>query len=203
MLKDLSTLETFNNSSKKFSFIHIPKTGGSSIQKLMENSNNKVRLHDHFSYTYKKSIDNDPNIKFTIVRNPYDRLVSAFHYLKKGGANNKTDLEFQKKLEKFHSFKDFINNFDNKLMYDIFHFVPQYEYIVFNNNLMIDNILHLENINNEFKNFCLKYNLGEIIFPNTNKSSHENYTIYIKDKNIRDKIYKLYEKDFNLLNYSY
>lgn len=205
MLKDLNTLETFSNSNYNFSFIHIPKTGGSSIQKIINNSTKKIKLYDHSSYQNwaKNKIIKDPNIKFTIVRNPYDRLVSAYFYLKDGGANNELDLGYKKKLDKFNSFENFIENLDYNLIYDILHFVPQHEYIVYQNNIIIDNIIHLENLNVEFENFSKKYNLENISVPFTNKSKHENFENYIEKYSIREKIYKLYEKDFNLLNYSY
>ena len=73
------------NDKYKIIFIHIPKNAGISIEEalfdkkighksiLQFESHNLKKYHEYF--------------KFTVVRNPYDRLVSAFHFLKKGGRN--------------------------------------------------------------------------------------------------------------------
>ncbi|MFO1209250.1 MAG: sulfotransferase family 2 domain-containing protein [Amaricoccus sp.] len=64
-------------------FVHVPKCGGSSIEAQWGFS------HAHRSAVYFRAAD--PAFfarawKFSIVRNPYDRLVSAFHYLKSGAS---------------------------------------------------------------------------------------------------------------------
>jgi hypothetical protein len=68
-------------------FVHVPKCGGSSIEAQMGFD------HAHRSAIYFRAADPDffaRAFKFSIVRNPYDRLVSAFHYLK-GQTSTKRD----------------------------------------------------------------------------------------------------------------
>jgi hypothetical protein len=60
-------------------FVHIPKCGGTSVE-------NQIGIfHGHRSAVYFRAADRAlfaRVFKFTLVRNPYDRLVSGFHYLK-------------------------------------------------------------------------------------------------------------------------
>jgi hypothetical protein len=60
-------------------FVHIPKCGGTSVE-------NQIGVfHGHRSAVYFRAADRElfaRAFKFTLVRNPYDRLVSGFHYLK-------------------------------------------------------------------------------------------------------------------------
>ncbi|MEM6504325.1 MAG: sulfotransferase family 2 domain-containing protein [Planctomycetota bacterium] len=60
------------NHDYKIAYVHIPKTGGSTVKQVlncMENPNHRP-LGD---------LPND-YFAFTLIRNPWDRLVSAYHY---------------------------------------------------------------------------------------------------------------------------
>jgi len=93
------------NHENKVIFIHIPKTGGTSIQKflnltLSNEAGSKKEQMDYFNeqkidyayhhpsaYAYKKYVLKEyfeKYFKFTFVRNPYDRCVSEFFYANKG-----------------------------------------------------------------------------------------------------------------------
>jgi len=74
---------------------------------------------------------------FTFVRNPYDRIFSAYNYLKKcllqSNDNNKIRNSYEKK-EYFESFATFINNRENVNNISFFHaFIPQYQHFVDDN----------------------------------------------------------------------
>jgi hypothetical protein len=64
-------------------FIHIPRTAGTSITRALYGNN----LFMHHSASYFKAIDQEifrSSFKFSVVRNPWDRLVSAYHLFKVG-----------------------------------------------------------------------------------------------------------------------
>jgi len=68
--------------SKKILFIHVPRTGGTSIAIALYGQKT-----DHHSAAYYRAIDQaffSQCFKFTFVRNPWDRLVSAYHLLRRG-----------------------------------------------------------------------------------------------------------------------
>lgn len=80
----------------KFVFIHIPKTGGSSIEKVLEDAGDTTLLYNNGANpgvlnghspqhsTYRELVDlklipNDFTV-FSVVRNPYDRFMSDYNF---------------------------------------------------------------------------------------------------------------------------
>ena len=110
--------------------MHIPKTAGTSILTCLMGK--KVN-RDHGTYYDFKRIDSDRfnlYFKFCFVRNPYDRAVSAYEYLKNGG-NQSSDLYYKKLIEnKYPSFEKFVLEYlDNDKVHEMLLFRPQYLFI--------------------------------------------------------------------------
>ena len=60
-------------------FIHIPKTGGTSIENVL--SQDKSKGSDHrLLHEYSNCSDFDSYFKFAVVRNTYDRIWSIYRY---------------------------------------------------------------------------------------------------------------------------
>ncbi|MFT6927968.1 MAG: hypothetical protein ACJAZP_003615 [Psychromonas sp.] len=184
-------------------FIHIPKTAGSSILTcLMGDKINR----DHGTYYDFKRIDPDRfnrYFKFCFVRNPYDRAVSAYEYLKNGG-NNSSDLYYKKLIEdKYPSFKKFILEYlDGNKIHENLLFSPQYLFIYDDRNeCQVDYIGRFENINENFKFICKKIGVSARL-PSKNRVQRNTYETYYSDHQVKEKVYNLYSKDFDLFQYS-
>jgi chondroitin 4-sulfotransferase 11 len=179
----------------KILFVHIPKTGGTSI-KTTQFFKSKCEwfLHDFAIKHQKENQDS-----FCFVRNPYDRLVSAYFFIKNGGIRSKDDLERAKRVNKYPDFKTFckhLDEFKNEM-----HFIPQYKYVVNNDdNVIVKNILRFENINSDFSEFISKYNLKNNNLPIVNTSKHDHFNNYY-DEETKNIVYNFYIKDFKLFNY--
>ena len=206
----------FKNHNVNILFIHIPKTGGSSVEVYFSKKFNilldgkslfmymdeKTKLNEnisinsslqHITYNqivkYNKVFNIDfNNIKIiTIVRNPYERFISdLFFYLK---ININTSKE-----EVFNIINEYLvsNNYDN-------HNLPQHIFITNDNKELINNIhiLKTENLINDMHNLgYTDFNVFEQI--NINKV---NYYDYLNDKTIKI-INEFYDLDFKLFNYS-
>lgn len=190
---------TLSNENLKLIFVHIPKTAGNSFFQSINTKN--LRVINHFealSFNYNV-LD---AYKITIVRNPYDRCLSAYNYLKLGGLQNDIDLKYKNMLSKYDSFIDFSRDL-HILSEKIIHLMPQYKFIFNRNKLLVNKIIYFENINNNFnelcKNFKIKCNKNIKL---VNNKSHDPYYLYY-DKHSQDLVYDVYKKDFELLNYKY
>lgn len=81
----------FSHNGKKYIFIHIPKCAGKFYRKFISNNCTVTRrfwnIKDgidqaHITQDHAKKIIKDFNQReiVTVVRNPYDRIISAFFY---------------------------------------------------------------------------------------------------------------------------
>ena len=101
------------------SFLHIPKNAGTSINNAMRSSGT-----NHYPLRWRGI---DPRIKvdtslpiFTTIRNPYDRIVSIFYFLKSSQANPRVlrqrrirDRVFPR-MPMFTDPNDFVNRFHSE-----------------------------------------------------------------------------------------
>lgn len=185
-------------------FIHIPKTAGTSILSLFM-GNEIIRDHktaDCFKVVNPEKFEK--YYKFAFVRNPWDRTVSSYEYLKSGkdGAGNEYFQELFK--SKYNTFDKFVLEYLDK---DSIHnhplFKPQYRY-VYNHKweCMVDYIGYFEHLDKDFK--VIAEDLGiNATLAETNKSKRKPYQHYFSNTEVKDKISFLYSKDIELFNYKF
>ena len=139
--------------------------------------------------------------KFVIVRNPYDRAVSAWKYLLRGEQFNPKYKLMKDSFEYFLS--ELPYHWDNKYDRHIAtHTAPIWNDITDEHgNLLVDRILKLENINNEIKilNDILDTSISDFEHTNQNRESN-NYKRYYNN-NSKKLVENLYYDD--ILNNDY
>ena len=167
-------------------FIHIPKNAGTSIETFFANNSFRIQPNKHADiFEIKRKFKNSYNNyrKFTIIRNPYDKMVSWYFYLKRNLGENYDVIEFNEWIKdpsKLWHIDDPIN-----------YLKPQHEWID-----KTVKVLKFENLNKELnKFFKIKINL-----PITNKSNHEYYLNYYNKESLNI-IYDRYKEDFKKFNY--
>jgi hypothetical protein len=207
----------FKNDNVNILFIHIPKTGGTSLENyfskkynidlnakslfmylcdkqkitnniLINSSLQHMKYIDIFNYKDFFRINFD-NIKIiTIVRNPYERIISDLFHFKFINVNTTQD-------EVFYIINKYLydTNLDN-------HNIPQYLFITNSNCDLVSNIyiLHTETLISDM------HGLGYTdfnIYENVNENKHNiNYYSYLNNDSIK-LINDFYDYDFILFNY--
>ena len=172
--KNHPMLEAFED--KKCIFFHIPKTAGVAVSTALFGNikwghRNAAYYIEHFGNKAFSSF-----YKFTIVRNPYDRLYSAFIFLKNGGINE-ADYAFSKNyLSKFSSFDDFVRNgLEKEVIRKWVHFLPQSHFVIDKKGqLVVDFVGKMETLNDDFLTICnsIKVN-AKLVAMNQTKDKRE------------------------------
>ena len=182
------------NRSKKWGFIHIPKTGGTSITSVLQNVKGTeyvTKAHNH--------IGKFENIKdydiMCFVRNPYTRFASAYYH--------------QTRKDGWMSINKFIENID---LNDYLYFPQSY----FTNNGSSEDkkvtfIGRYENFINDFNLIMKKigktghsiphYNRNSIYDKHPNLNQHDFYKHIYNDKDVKNWVEKRYSNDFKIFNY--
>ena len=189
----------------KFMFLHIPKSAGTTIRSILKTKDKKIKEifgHPTFSEIQTK-YDVSNYYKFTFTRNPWDRFVSTFFYLKKNNKNEKLLNEARKKVCNY-SFASFVKELHlekNQFSKHYFiHFRPQIHFLESMDN--IDFIGRFENIQEDFDVVCDKIGISHQELPHFNRVKHKHYTEYYDDET-RQIVAKMYAKDIEYFGYEF
>lgn len=189
--------------NKKFIFIHINKTAGTAVeQSLLEYGDKRVEPKNdlNFGLTYKQSqhfnykeykeylgSEYDNFFKFTVVRNPFDRVVS--YYLK--NSINQNNLSFSDWV---------IDRYKNKNFQDYKRMYSDYTHWIDKDNT--DFILRFENLSSDFNILKQKLNIDcELKYHNVNKNRLHYKEYYNEDT--KEIITNHFKKELNTFNYKF
>lgn len=192
---------SFINPDKKFIFIHIPKTAGSSMELVFGGCDHET------IYDYNTNVNIDNYYKFCFVRNPFDRLISSFFKDYERIISNYNIyyfsdfvyLLYDKLYENFIPPKNF-NMFSYTNYFKIIQVIPQYLFISINNSIKMDFIGRFESITEHWNFLSKKFDFKQNI-TKFNSGKHDHYSVYYNN-NLKKKVEKIYAKDFELFEYN-
>lgn len=182
-------------------FVHIPKAAGISVAlTLFGNYGGSHRTLRWYQNNYMRHTFSR-YFKFTFVRNPYDRLYSAYTFLRKGGINDEDRAFSERVLVKYETFEDFVLGYLNEeTIYSYIHFYPQLEFLIDRNHkIAVDFIGRFENIDQDFFRVSQKIGVNKTL-PHLNKTESKKEQPVFSDQ-VKAKIQELYKDDFMKLGY--
>lgn len=189
----------FTADERKCVFIHVPKTAGSSVS----NALGIIGL-SHLSINWFP----ESYFSFCFVRNPWDRVVSAFSYLSQGGSNLLDKFNSMIYLSKYQGqFERFVKGElgeNDSAVFHQMHFRPQYKYVCDKDGkIAVDFVGKYENLEEDFGKiheelgFSVKNGL-----PRLNQSEHGHYKDYYTERT-KEIVGNAYKKDIELFDYGF
>ena len=189
---------------KKFLFIHVPKTGGNSIQSILRNyseddivmranqdgverfkvCNKKYNTTKHSPLFHYKSVL-EANVyrslfKFATIRNPWDMIISLYFSPRRGVTEwNRDDF-----LTLVNTVPTFSHYLCERSLIDRILAKTGAQRTVVSTKLddNIDYIMRFECLEHDFNMVCEKLDIPKSPLPKRNVSSREHYSKYYDDE---------------------
>lgn len=183
-------------------FIHVPRTAGGSISAALYSGEDK----GHFSSRAFMAWDRDKFLsfyKFCFVRNPYDRLVSAYFRVVTNPNSGQTMRFADHLIRPRGSFENFVLCLeDYRYRVKVFshpHFFPQLDLVGVGGMIPMDFVGRFENLNEDFS--TLTSRLGaNVQLDMHNATPHDDFREMYSRKSA-EVVRRLYEKDFVAFGY--
>lgn len=210
-------------------FAHIPKTAGGSIKDYFDKTSSKLKKINKVSFGHnnllfiKNKICNDKHLskklpfkdyfKFTIFRNPWERILSEFTFRSRDAILKKSNKTSAKRKywidikEKKYNFKEWISYIiDTENINDLIKKYSYYNFLELDGKIGVDYIINFHNLNEDFeliKKISNK-NHGNLTKEgiHAHDSNHKFFKSYYDDKTI-ELVSKIYKKDIELFKFSF
>ena len=185
----------------KFIFIHVNKTGGTSIEKAFQpEADQRDVQHKHASAVFYSQTFPDQfrtYFKFAFVRNPWDWLVSRYHWSKyHQRLFNCSFDEFLRRLEKR------IRLSKTALWLEDEALKPQLDRLMIGGRIVVDFVGRFENLQSDFNLVCSKLRIEPRRLHHVFKSTHAHYADYYSDET-RKIVERLYAIDIAAFGYHF
>jgi|GEM_PF-561513 len=187
-----------NGKNGTFIFIHINKNGGTSVGKAV---GLPKKMHFHVKELINVIGENefDKAFVFSVIRNPWDRVVSQYRYRVKTNQNNlgKNQISFKKWVKCTYSENKNYFYYDNPRA-----FATQSEWLKdTKGNIRVDKLIKFESINHDYKVIAKKLGIQDNL-PHLNSTKKESYHKYYDSETI-EIVRNWFKEDIERFNYSF
>ncbi len=161
--------------SKKFIFTAIPKTGTTSIEKALEKYSEVDDLVQHERLSHLKHLFDEPYYKFCFFRNPWDRMVSWYHFHVKTGSLFFNDTYDAMPFNEWLKRSKVVGALTKRQTY----------WISLKGKIIPDVAIYkFEEMDDAWEHICKTLDIsGEL--PHINKSKHKHYSEYYSEESKR------------------
>ena len=186
-------------SQYKCIFIHTPKCAGESIETVLAGKPyNRSGFRGHpekhwgvHEISHKYPEEFIQYYKFSIVRNPWDRVVSWVKY--RDMRYQRAEGTFEGRMQSDLCDKVFLN------------FMLEHSFssmLFMGNRLAVDSVIRFENLEDEFPKICNYLGVRNKGLPHVNSTKHRHYSSYYTNSS-RERVAELFCQDIQYFNYSF
>jgi len=188
----------------KVAFVQVPKTGTVGIHILIGERCVQIKHEPWTTHTAGEFRQENPDaFIFAFLRNPYDRLVSAYSYLRMPTAHWADVEDCKKYVARYVDFRDFVvRGIGGGEALEQRHCRPQVSWITDSGGLVVTNFLgRFERLQDDFDEVCRRVGWDRMEIPSINASPHGPYDGYY-DEETAGIVARIYAKDFELGGYN-
>ena len=184
-------------------FIHIPRTGGVSFCRALFGGLGAGHTTAGQYLALLGAKDFSWYYKVAVIRNPYDRLHSAFEFLGRGGMNEADRDYSERVLARYSGFDDFVLNGLQQASQTQVHFVPQWRFVLDprNNRVCTNRLIEFDELERGFEQVAARLGKDvELPKPNRRKAEPNAWHDILSDEAKRQ-VRRIYLEDFERFGY--
>jgi hypothetical protein len=198
---------------RPYAFIHIPKNGGLTIRRVLGDGFYRRSCMGEVGRAtlYQQYLGEqrwNQAFKFCVVRNPYDRAVSIWRFLRLGyeaslhknfGRSSGGSYGYGRDF----TFHEFLEGFPEPNLWERWHMTTQSFHVTDESGgLMVDFVGRLEQFQQDFDTVCDRIGMRRVQLPHENRTGHEHYTRYYNAET-RRLAEQRYGEDIERFNYQF
>lgn len=194
------TLRDFDR--HKCIFVHVPKAAGISVATglfgHLAGGHRTVR-----AYRRIFGWDFDRYFVFTVVRNPYSRLVSAYNFMMGEHPVFRLNAVYRDTvLAEYSGFEEFVVHELRTAASEFIVFRPQTHFLCADERIDVDFVGTVENLEEDFLRICECLDV-EASLPHRNRTAGPRKPVkdYFSEPKVADEVRSVYEADFEVLGY--
>ena len=181
-------------------FVHVPKTGGLSIARALYGTEGGGH---RTAADYRRQLGDDAYeamVSLAVVREPTERLASAFAFLQRGGLNALDRAFRDAYLFQFSTLESFVLGGLAEVVEKQVHFRPQHRYVCHEGGTLdVDHVLRHETLRADYER--LRPVLGGDPLPHLNATGASARLARSLSADAREVVARVYSRDFSLFGY--
>ncbi len=190
-------------------FVHIPKAAGVSVARSLFGNLGAGHLRIAALQMAFSRDEFERYFKFTFVRNPWDRVCSAYHFLQRGGMTRGDRAWAAANLAGLDTFERFVHEWltpGNLRRY--VHFLPQTFFLCLpgSSRLLVDFVGYFENLEADFRAIAHKLSIDAaraLRRDNQQPSGQRRHYTELYTDAMRDIVAEVYRRDIEMLGYTF
>lgn len=184
---------------RKCIFIHVPKAAGTSIISWLADGKIDRDHATYYDYLYADPLKFAHYFKFCVVRNPWDRLVSAYYYLQLRENSRPDIVDYLGSFDSFESFA--LRGLGSNLFFANPIFRPQTSFFCdLAGNCQVDFIAKFESLKEDMAVVADRLGISGSL-PILNEGKPVDFRREYRSRDSVQKVAELYCQDVQILGY--